>query len=71
MAKMKKRSPTNINYTILQTPDNPYVDSTGFMTKAGYMKFHSDCCARMVEITKAKNADYSGGSPDPLQTSIR
>lgn len=36
------------------------------MTKEQYMQFHRDCCARMVEITKKKNADYTGGSADPF-----
>ncbi len=36
------------------------------MTKLEYMKFHKDCCDKMVAITKAKNADYTGTSNDPF-----
>jgi hypothetical protein len=36
------------------------------MTKAEYMAFHEACCRRMVEVTKAKNADYTGTSDDPF-----
>ncbi len=36
------------------------------MTKAEYIKFHEDFCTRMVEITKKKNADYSGAGDDPF-----
>lgn len=36
------------------------------MTKEEYMKFHSDCCQKMIEVTKAKNADYTGTSDDPF-----
>lgn len=36
------------------------------MTKEEYMKFHADCCQKMIEVTKAKNADYTGGSADPF-----
>lgn len=36
------------------------------MNKQEYMKFHEDQCRRMVEITKAKNADYSGAGDDPF-----
>ncbi len=37
------------------------------MTKKEYMKYHSDCCNRMIEITKVKNADYSGVGNDPFR----
>lgn len=37
------------------------------MTKAEYLKFHQQCCANMIEITRRKNADYSGSSPDPFK----
>lgn len=36
------------------------------MTKQEYMDFHESCCKKMVEITKAKNADYTGTSEDPF-----
>ena len=36
------------------------------MTKDEYMVFHKECCDKMVEITRAKNADYTGGSGDPF-----
>lgn len=36
------------------------------MTKEEYMKFHADCCQKMIDVTKAKNADYTGGSSDPF-----
>lgn len=36
------------------------------MTKEEYMKFHAECCEKMIATTKAKNADYTGGSADPF-----
>jgi hypothetical protein len=36
------------------------------MTKKQYMEFHEKMCARMVDITKRKNADYSGAGDDPF-----
>lgn len=36
------------------------------MNQQEYLDFHSDCCARLVEITKAKNTDYGGGGSDPF-----
>lgn len=33
------------------------------MTREEYIKFHRECCDKMVAITAQKNADYSGGSP--------
>ena len=36
------------------------------MTKKEYLKFHEDFCARMTEITRAKNSDYCGLSGDPF-----
>lgn len=36
------------------------------MTKEQYLKFHAEFCAQMTEITKKKNADYTGGSGDPF-----
>jgi hypothetical protein len=32
------------------------------MTKEDYLKFHRECCDRMIAVTAAKNADYTGGS---------
>ena len=36
------------------------------VTKDDYMQFHADCCAKMIAVTKAKNADYTGTSLDPF-----
>ncbi len=36
------------------------------MTKIEYMDFHKACCDKMIEVTKAKNADYTGNSEDPF-----
>lgn len=36
------------------------------MTREEYIRFHEEACRRMVEITKKKNADYTGGSDDPF-----
>lgn len=36
------------------------------MNKEKYMKFHKDFTDTMLEITKAKNADYTGVSEDPF-----
>lgn len=36
------------------------------MTKDEYMKLHADLCQRMIDITKRKNADYSGAGGDPF-----
>lgn len=36
------------------------------MTKQEYMDFHAECCRKMIEVTKAKNADYTGTSDDPF-----
>ena len=37
------------------------------MTKEDYMKFHEECCQKMIAITKAKNADYCGVGDDPFK----
>lgn len=37
------------------------------MTKKEYMKFHADSCHKMIKITKAKNADYTGSGDDPFK----
>lgn len=36
------------------------------MTKEEYMAHHRSCCDQMVQITKRKNADYTGKSSDPF-----
>lgn len=36
------------------------------MSKAEYLEFHRQFCEKMIEITKVKNSDYSGASPDPF-----
>lgn len=36
------------------------------MTKEEYLKFHEECCQKMMVVTKQKNADYTGGSDDPF-----
>lgn len=36
------------------------------MTKQEYLKFHQECCEKLVTITKAKNSDYTGISDDPF-----
>jgi hypothetical protein len=36
------------------------------MTKEEYLKFHEDFCKQMTEITRRKNADYTGTNPDPF-----
>lgn len=36
------------------------------MSKEEYLEFHRAFCARMIEVTTAKNADYTGGDPDPF-----
>ena len=36
------------------------------MNKEAYLKFHREACDKLVEITKAKNADYTGAGDDPF-----
>lgn len=36
------------------------------MTREEYLRFHKEACEKMQEITKAKNADYTGASSDPF-----
>lgn len=36
------------------------------MTKDEYLNYHAQCLAKMTEITKAKNHDYTGDSGDPF-----
>jgi hypothetical protein len=41
------------------------------MTKLEYIEFHKRCCDLMVEITKKKNADYTGTGDDPFKNFSR
>lgn len=57
----------------INKPRTVYVPTDGYekeegkpMTKEEYLEFHQKCCQRMVETTKAKNSDYTGGSQDPF-----
>lgn len=34
--------------------------------KEQYLKYHKECCDKMVQITKAKNHDYAGFTTDPF-----
>ncbi len=36
------------------------------MTKEEYIEFHKKFCEQMVEVTKKKNADYTGSGGDPF-----
>jgi ribosomal protein L10 len=36
------------------------------MTKEDYFKFAESFYQRLLDISKAKNADYTGGDPDPF-----
>lgn len=36
------------------------------MTKNDYLEYHRSMCNKMVEIAKAKNADYTGAIEDPF-----
>lgn len=36
------------------------------MTKKEYMDFHKTACMRMIDITAAKNHDYTGAGDDPF-----
>lgn len=36
------------------------------MNKPEYMDFHETFCAKMMDITKKKNADYTGAGDDPF-----
>jgi hypothetical protein len=36
------------------------------MTKAEYFEYHSAVCEKMIAITKAKNADYTGEGDNPF-----
>lgn len=35
-------------------------------SKEEYLKFHKECCDKMVEVTRAKNHDYAGFTDDPF-----
>lgn len=37
------------------------------MTKKQYLQFHRDFCNKMVEVTKRKNADYTGDTDNPFK----
>jgi hypothetical protein len=41
------------------------------MTKSEYMAYHEMACKRMMAITRAKNADYTGRSDDPFANFTR
>jgi hypothetical protein len=41
------------------------------MTKAEYLAFHEAACRMLMEITKAKNADYTGAASDPFANFTR
>ena len=45
---------------------SPSRSGSSLVNKVEYIKYHADCCARMVEITKAKNADYTGTVDNPF-----
>src|SRR6056297_406529 len=36
------------------------------MTRKEYMEYHKAICDKMMEVTKAKNHDYSGWNDDPF-----
>ena len=35
-------------------------------TKEDYLKFHRECCEKMIKITAAKNHDYAGFTENPF-----
>lgn len=37
------------------------------MTKSDYIQFHEEFCKKMIEVTKAKSADYTGVTDDPFR----
>jgi hypothetical protein len=37
------------------------------MVKEEYLEFHRNCCDKLIAITTAKNADYTGDSDDPFK----
>lgn len=41
------------------------------MNKAEYIEFHRQACEKMMAITKAKNADYTGVGDDPFANFTR
>ena len=41
------------------------------MTKKEYFEFHKACCDKMIAITAAKNADYTGVGDDPFANFTR
>jgi hypothetical protein len=36
------------------------------LNRQEYLKYHQDCCQRMIEITKIKNSDYAATEQDPF-----
>lgn len=36
------------------------------MTKKDYLEFHKSCTEKMLNITKIKNADYTGNNSNPF-----
>lgn len=36
------------------------------MNKSEYFQFHKECCEKMIAITAAKNADYTGAGDNPF-----
>lgn len=42
-------------------------NKTGKMSSKEYIDFHASACKSMMEITKKKNADYTGGGDDPFK----
>lgn len=41
------------------------------MNKEEYFKYHEKICTKMMEITRAKNADYTGVGSDPFSNFTR
>ncbi len=37
------------------------------MNKKEYLKYHREFCDKMIEITKRKNADYTGATDNPFK----
>jgi hypothetical protein len=37
------------------------------MTKQEYLDFHEEFCRKMIEVTKAKNSDYTGLGDNPFK----
>lgn len=39
--------------------------------KEQYLSFHKQCCDKMIEITRVKNADYTGAADSPFANFTR